>query len=324
MATPDHGKAALSLKKKKDFDYLTSSVLMEHQKHLLASLHFKAIYDRLLFIPSIMITLAGGILAILAQSGIYSEDTKSAFTISIAVLASFSVFWQSLMKQLDYGGKASLHDSAATALNKIYKLALMRSMEQKSGDLGEQLPDGSDNVEAGVHVLTVGTNEENTKKEEDNSASGKALHVPVVRGEDHTTLSKQFEQALQGCTSNVPIKISAAFDSLESSINVCNKRLMPSACPKPKIAWEKIYPALYHQLTLTIIGSKMWPYVEPEARWAVEMTIKKFQRLDARLLAVLIARTGEIDKQYMQMHTTSRNLPSETTPLLPFKIRETV
>ena len=80
MATPDHGKAALSLKKKKDFDYLTSSkyyetislplhgaislcyeslvslytccrftfasqngigVLMEHQKHLLASLHFK-------------------------------------------------------------------------------------------------------------------------------------------------------------------------------------------------------------------------------------------------------------------------------------------
>jgi len=34
-------KLALMKRKKKDFDYMTSSVLMEHQKHLLASLHFK-------------------------------------------------------------------------------------------------------------------------------------------------------------------------------------------------------------------------------------------------------------------------------------------
>ena len=49
-------------KKKRDFDFLTSGVLMEHQKHLLASLCFKARYDHLLFVPAITITLASGIL----------------------------------------------------------------------------------------------------------------------------------------------------------------------------------------------------------------------------------------------------------------------
>lgn len=41
VADSEVDKAVLKSKKKKDFDYMTSSVLMEKQKHLLASLHFK-------------------------------------------------------------------------------------------------------------------------------------------------------------------------------------------------------------------------------------------------------------------------------------------
>ena len=37
---------------------------------------------------------------------------------------------KSLMKQLDMGGRAMLHDSAAVSLRRIYNLALMRSKEQ--------------------------------------------------------------------------------------------------------------------------------------------------------------------------------------------------
>ena len=42
VAEGDRDKLSLMKKKKKNFDYMTSSVLMEHQKNLLASLHFKA------------------------------------------------------------------------------------------------------------------------------------------------------------------------------------------------------------------------------------------------------------------------------------------
>ena len=42
LADGDKRKALLMQKKKRDFDYLTTDVLMEQQKHLLASIHFKA------------------------------------------------------------------------------------------------------------------------------------------------------------------------------------------------------------------------------------------------------------------------------------------
>jgi len=315
----DREKAEFMNNKKKDFDMLTSSVLMEQQKHLLASLHFKAVYDRLLFIPSICLTLVSGILAILlAQPGMYDERTQTVFTIWIAVLASISVFWQSLMKQLNYSGRASLHDSTAIALSRIYKLAKMRSREQQISDSDKTYNNGSKNseqihglesAEEGVSLMLGETNPDGTTKENYNSSSGKS-------GEDHGTLSKQFDQALQGCTSFVPIKVTAAFDSLDSRINVCNKRLMPSACQKPKVAWEKVYPALYHQLTLTIIGSKLWPYSAPEAGWAVDEAIKDFQAQDACLLKVLINRTLEIDTQYGLVSTRNLSVDTETSPLL--------
>ena len=42
LADGDKKTAMMMQKKKRDFDYLTTGVLMEQQKHLLASLHFTA------------------------------------------------------------------------------------------------------------------------------------------------------------------------------------------------------------------------------------------------------------------------------------------
>ena len=102
----------------------------------------------------------------------------------------------------------------------------------------------------------------------------------------------------------MPIRITAAFDALESRINVCNKRLVPSGNPNPRISWEKVYPALYHQLTLTIIGSKLWPYVVPGAEWVVDKTIVDFKNHDASLFKVLIDRSQAIDEEYNSLATT--------------------
>ena len=56
--------------------------------------------------------------------------------------------------------------------------------------------------------------------------------------------------------------------------------MVPTTNTTPiKVAWEKVYPALYYQLTLTIIGSKLWPYIIPGAEWAVDKTIKDFQNI---------------------------------------------
>ena len=157
-----------------------------------------------------------GILAVLAQSDWYSERTQSSYTICISVLAAFSVFWQSLVKQLDYGGRAMLHNSAAMALTKIFKLATMRAREHQitkpNGAFNrlakgwEQSLDGSahlERAEEGVSVATGGTHQNGggggIPEEEGNVALAKPSQVQAVGLEDHFTLSKQFEQALQVC-----------------------------------------------------------------------------------------------------------------------------
>lgn len=318
VAEGNQEKMALAKKKKKDFDYMTSSILKEHQKHLLASLHFKAVYNHLFFIPSISLTVASGILATLAQSGLYPVST---FTNSIAILAAFSVFWQSLMKQLDYGGRAAQHDSAAKALTKIFQLANLKRREQKSNGLGNAFKNSnyyqpsdygltnSEQAEVGVPATVGASNDDDTSRGSSDPEKGKgASATPTEIHEDLFTLSRQFEHALQGCDSIVPIKITAAFNALESRIDVCNK---PGSAMKANISWEKVYPALYDQLTLTIIGSKLWPYVSPVADWAVNKTMKDFKDdgfNNACLLEVLVLRAKGIDEHYGSLAVESTSL----------------
>lgn len=278
------------------------------------------------------IDAVSGLLAVLAQSGLYSERNNTVMTVTVAILASFSVFIQSLMKQLDYSGRAMLHDSAAIALKKIYQLAKLRAREQTMVDLDDDIAGKSEKKRSdrpdGLMAEEGGANEagqDDGGGEDAEAGLGPPLpDTHVVNAEDHFTLSKQFEQALEGCTSVVPSRISEAFDALETRIQVCNKRLVPTVHPKPTIAWEKVYPALYHQLTLTIIGSNLWPYRCPSADWAVEKTIRDFQSQDACLLGVLVTRAKEIDRQYHSLpggfddKVPAGNVQSstETTPLL--------
>ena len=97
--------------------------------------------------------------------------------------------------------------------------------------------------------------------------------------------------------------------------------MVPTTNTTPiKVAWEKVYPALYYQLTLTIIGSKLWPYIIPGAEWAVDKTIKNFQHMnDGCLLEVLVQRAQQIDREYSQL-----GFAKETTPLLGNDLGETV
>jgi len=322
----------LMKKRKKEFDYMTSNVLKENLKHTLASLHFKKIYDHLLFIPSIFITLVSGILAVIAQSNLATDSLQEGCTLVIAVLASFSVFWQSLIKQLDYGGRASLHDSAAMALSKIYKLAIFKAGEELplevELDAGRNLSNSmASKIEtrAGLGSSDNGTeklkevnlfnehkpsrddeasiedqdDDKVAKNMEEGTSGSKPLPetekkksvtqakpnlAPVedrdADGETYFSLTKQFEQATQGCTSAIPLDIAAAFDTLDSRINVHNKKLMHGGSEnRNKIAWEQVFPSLYHQLTPTISGYKLWPYRVPDAEWAVNKAIARHREV---------------------------------------------
>mmetsp|Transcript_19396 Transcript_19396/g.42184 ORF Transcript_19396/g.42184 Transcript_19396/m.42184 type:complete len:386 (-) Transcript_19396:144-1301(-) len=322
MSEDEKMKLLRMKKKKKDFDFMTCSVLKEQQKHLLASLHFKAVYNDLCFIPSIFITLATGVLAVLSQSDLFTEHSQSIFTLTISALAAFSVFWQSLIKQLDFGGRALLHESTAGALTKLYNTSDIKSKEQRITKLDndinapkdQKIPQQTRGISAvQMEEGNTGANQDsggNTPDEDKNDGT-KPSGAHLAESEDHSALSKQFEQATSGCTSLVPIQIASAYNSLESRVTVSNRKLILMGTAKPKVAWEKVYPALYDQLKLTIIGYRWWPYKVPDAEWAVNKTIKDFQNMDCDLLKALVDQTELIDKHYDRLVT------SERTPLVP-------
>jgi len=286
----------------------------------------------LLFIPSIGITLASGILAVLAQSGLYSERTQEICIIWIAVLASFSVFWQSLVKQLNFGGRALLHHSTAMALSKVLKLATMGAREQQMVDVENLKKNISQpysransrpsdaSLDHADEEVAISDGANGVKYDQDASSASVGVDAKQIYGmpveqpqfnkgaENHDTLTRQFQQALEGCTSVVPVRITTAFDVLNTRVDVCNKRLIKTGNDQPNIEWEKVYPALYHQLTITIISSRLWPYMAPNAEWAVKQTIKDFQDMDACMLKAIIRRTKVIDEEY-------NSLATEITPL---------
>lgn len=301
------------VKRKRQFDYMTSDVLKERQMHLLASAHFGA-WSNLVFVISATMTLIQAGLATVAQANLYSDVAQSAFNITIALLASISVFWQSFVKHWDYGGKAILHESASSALEKIYNVALLRAREETA------------NIYCGGGT-TDGLVDEVTSPAETNNEEGED-NVTNESSNIFETLTKQFEQAVEH-GEEVPMQIACAFQILDTRVGACKKEIVSKArgdnsiqdgC---RVRWEKIYPALYQTLTATITNQPGWPYFLPNAEKVVDKAMVKFQNLDANLLGSLLERNRTIDENYRAFAaagSSSNDGAVDTTPLIDAEV----
>ena len=93
FANGDKEKAYLLQNMTESYDFLTSKILKHQQEQELAAIHFLALYDYLLFIPSILVTLMSGILAFLVKSPlVVSDKSQSMIALTIAILSTLSTF----------------------------------------------------------------------------------------------------------------------------------------------------------------------------------------------------------------------------------------
>jgi len=82
---------------------------------------------------------------------------------------------------------------------------------------------------------------------------------------------------------------------------VSNRKLITIGTGGAVVSWERVYPALFYELTLTIIGSWGWPYMVPSAEWAVDKTINDFRKMDGCMLSALVSRAKEINDEYVSL-----------------------
>lgn len=285
---------------------------------------YYAFRGNIVFVASALITLLQATLATLAQAKNTSEIFQSNCNITIALLSAFSVFWQSFAKHWDFSGKAGLHESASKALWKIYSVANLRAREQQA--VCKKAEEGADDklpAKPQPLLSTIGETDTTTSDQGDNTnlvviddeGVDDVVEDPLDLSSNGThafhMLTQQFEQATEGVTSQVPVRISAAFDLLDARIGACKKEIVNKGDEAThKVRWEKVCPSLYMMLAATIISSFGWPFFVPDPEKVVNKTIEKYQLMNTNLLESLLRRRNDIDQLW------ERNFASESTSLI--------
>jgi len=97
------------------------SIEEERHMHKLTAQHLRAIHNWLLFLPSILLTLVGGLLVLVFEADFkyMNESSRVYSSVAVGIICLVSVFWQALDKQLDFGVQSALHDKCAMALKRI-------------------------------------------------------------------------------------------------------------------------------------------------------------------------------------------------------------
>jgi hypothetical protein len=61
------------------------------------------------------------------------------------------------------------------------------------------------------------------------------------------SITSQFFQAVDGCNSVIPIKITHAFNMIDARVNLVNKSMLMNK-KHSKVNWSEVLPAIYYQL----------------------------------------------------------------------------
>lgn len=352
LADGDREKRFLLKKVEENMDYLNIEILKEQQQHILTGLHLQCLYDWTLFLPSMLLTSLSSILAIIGGSSMVKSTslTNDCILVFIAVLGIASAFIQSLMKQLNFSGRAMAHGTCAVQLRKLLQHIKLSQREAQYNSIYKALQTGNkltigenfwtapskfdaslkatdnddDDNEDGSKIDgsidgsfkgeptdgegdSVGANIHPTLEQDTTSSSGGNSMEDQDEGkEGGSSIVQQFQQAVESCSDPYPQKIAAAFNLLDTRIDLVNKSMLEKdhgGHNSQRIKWAEIKPALYHTLTETIVSSYMWPLHVPNAEWSVNQTFAHFRKIlrceddnmNASIIDEVIKRSAVVD-----------------------------
>jgi hypothetical protein len=224
-------------------DDLNSLTMLEmgldssRQMHRLAGKHFASQHFWLLFLPSISITMVSGILAFLSDTPAFAS-WNSYFSLIVGCLSVVSIFFQSLIKELDFGHRAKMHQNVGMDLK------MMRD------SLGfDQLDFCGDHAKLDEIIRS------NKNKYTQVTASCKSV-LP-------TEIGNAYEMAYTRMSLSFmpPVKYS---DENEYS--------------KSKVEWLSLMEIVNNELFNSFSRSRLWPLVVPKGQYVVELTFESLKR----------------------------------------------
>ena len=265
---------------------LYKNIVSLRRQHRLAYEHLKSLETTRASNPLIFITLASGIMSFIssADSTLISLEFKDLMSLLVGVMSFFSIAWQQLVKQWNYGPRAEMHKIVNLAMKKVLAkmtfdyiriVQLDSSTQQGSTEEGQDAQE--DQNEKGRNGKSV------TEEDGDDSTPPR----PLSEREKHLmegiqTYSEIVEQSLDSCSSIIPLKITEAFLLLESKIELGFQseetiRIVLEKFPGTplKRSMRMIHEHACDELSAQFSGARGWPRRLADPTVAVDTAMKK-------------------------------------------------
>jgi hypothetical protein len=207
------------------------------QMHRLAGKYFACQHFWLLFLPSIAITMVSGILSFSSDNPSFASF-ESYFALSVGCLSVVSIFLQSMIKELDYGHRAKMHQNAGMDLK-----MMIESLRFDQLDL------------CGDHA-----------KLEELIRSTKDKYIQVMascKSVLPTEIGNAYEMAItrMALCFMPPVKYNEDDEDNQS-----------------KVEWLALMKIVNSELFNSFSASLLWPLFMPDAQGVVELTMDNLKR----------------------------------------------
>ncbi len=176
-------------------------------------------------IPIAILTMISGIMAFLASSEMFSANTNTIFSAIVGCLAAVGGFFQSLSGNCKYGERATMHLSASEDLK-----ALCDDLELLQTEASQMSQDDRQ----------------------------KAEHIDTV-----VTIRSKYQQCIQGCKSEIPLRIDDAYKKIDSEMAMTWTRKAKDDLETGEDGINNVSSVLmaaaYHEVATQITRSFQWP-----------------------------------------------------------------
>jgi hypothetical protein len=238
LASQPKGDIAIEAWKDAMHDML-QKVNKMRRKHRLAYEHYSALDTLWITFPLGLITLASGILAFFIDN----QSPRQAISLAIGVLALVSTAMQKAQSSNNWGPRAAMHLQVTLSLANL----------QDKMDLDLKTIEG---LTSGIPIET---------KEKSETIN----NLKIYRG--------VYDQALESCTSALPIRVTVAFRLLQDRLTLAYETKYPNNFPKEAERLKRAhFKTAYTWLYYIIDNAPLFPYLrvmDPEG--AVTIAIEK-------------------------------------------------
>jgi len=196
-------------------------------------------------IPIAILTMISGIMAFLASSEMFSANTNTILSATVGCLAAVGGFFQSLSGSCKYGERATMHLSASEDLK-----ALCDNLELLQTEASQMSQDDRQ----------------------------KAEHIDTI-----ATIRSKYQQCIQGCKSEIPLRIDDAYKKIDSEMAMTWTRKAKDDLETGEDGINNVghilMEAAYHEVATQITCSFQWPmYISGEINAIIKISMDNIRK----------------------------------------------